>query len=52
MITQLRNGRAKFEEKKKKVFSLSQQKIKKYVLLFLFQGLEFLTIITTVAEIK
>ena len=51
-ITQLINNRAKFEEnEKKRFFSLNQQKIKKYVLLFMFQDLELLTIITTVAAI-
>lgn len=37
--------------KRKDFFSLNQQKIKKYVLLFMFQDLELLTIITTVAGI-
>lgn len=51
-ITQLINNRAIFEENdKKRFFFLKQQKIKKYVLLFMFQDLELLTIITTVAAI-
>lgn len=36
---------------RKDFFFLKQQKIKKYVLLFMFQDLELLTIITTVAAI-